>query len=108
MIEKAHKHSTVNAENVEIVTVAGNLNMSSARCTGVTYTNPQVREDPGFSLQLLGYKPIGLFRRCWLIGQKTCFKTAITIEVSMVIAVLSFLKEDKGWTKNVFRMHGND
>lgn len=31
MIEKAHKHSTVNAENVEIVTVAGNLNRSSAR-----------------------------------------------------------------------------
>ena len=31
MIEKAHKHSTVNAENVEIVTVAGNLNRSSAK-----------------------------------------------------------------------------
>lgn len=31
MIEKAHKHSTVNAENVEIVMVAGNLNRSSAR-----------------------------------------------------------------------------
>lgn len=30
MIEKVHKHSTVNAENVEIVTVAGNLNRSSA------------------------------------------------------------------------------
>ena len=44
----------------------------------------------------------------WLIGQKTCYKTAITIKISMVIAVLSFLKEDKGWTKNVFRMHGND
>lgn len=43
-----------------------------------------------------------------LIGQKTCYKTAITIKISMVIAVLSFLKEDKGWTKNVFRMHGND
>ena len=26
----------------------------------------------------------------------------------MVVAVLSFLKEDKGWTKNVFRMHVND
>lgn len=56
MIEKAHKHSTVNAENVEIITVAGNLNRSSARCTGVTYTNPQVREDPGFSLQSAGFK----------------------------------------------------
>ena len=43
-----------------------------------------------------------------LIGQKTCYKTAIAIEISMAIAVLSFLKEDKGWTKNVFRMHGND
>lgn len=43
-----------------------------------------------------------------LIGQKTCYKTAITIEVSMAIAVLSFLKEDKGWTKNVFRIHVND
>ena len=39
-----------------------------------------------------------------LIGQKTCYKTAIAIEISMAIAVLSFLKEDKGWTKNVFRM----
>ena len=40
----------------------------------------------------------------WLIGQKTCYKTAIAIEISMAIAVLSFLKEDRGWTKNVFRM----
>ena len=39
-----------------------------------------------------------------LIGQKTCYKTAIVIEISMAIAVLSFVKEDKGWTKNVFRM----
>ena len=39
-----------------------------------------------------------------LIGQKTCYKTAIAIEISMAIAVLSFLKEDRGWTKNVFRM----
>lgn len=31
MIEKAHKHSTVNAENVEIITVEGNLNRSSAK-----------------------------------------------------------------------------
>ena len=59
MIEKAHKHSTVNAENVEIVTVAGNLNRSSARCTGVTCTNPQVREDPGFSLQSAGLRICG-------------------------------------------------
>ena len=49
-----------------------------------------------------------VFEALWLIGQKTCYKTAITIKISMVIAVLSFLKEDKGWTKNVFRMHGND
>jgi len=25
-------------------------------CTGVTYTNPQVREDPGFSLQSAGFR----------------------------------------------------
>jgi hypothetical protein len=49
-----------------------------------------------------------LHRFFWLIGQKTCYKTAIVIEISMAIAVLSFLKEDKGWTKNVFRMHVND
>lgn len=44
----------------------------------------------------------------WAYRTKTCYKAAITIEISMVIAALSFLKEDKGWTKNVFRMHGND
>jgi uncharacterized membrane protein len=44
-----------------------------------------------------------IIERIRLIGQKTCYKTAITIKISMVIAVLSFLKEDKGWTKNVFR-----
>ena len=27
-------------------------------CTGVTYTNPQVREDPGFSLQSAGFKDL--------------------------------------------------
>lgn len=43
-------------------------------------------------------------REAGLIGQKTCYKTAIVIEISMAIAVLSFVKEDKGWTKNVFRM----
>lgn len=35
-------------------------------CTGVTYTNLQVREDPGFSLQSAGFKgrdcPLG-FRK---------------------------------------------
>ena len=40
--------------------------MSSARCTGVAYTNPQVREDPGFSLQSAGLRgrdrPLG-FRK---------------------------------------------
>ena len=44
-------------------------------CTGVTYTNPQVREDPGFSLQSAGFKgrdcPLG-FRK----NRKMRFKTA--------------------------------
>ena len=53
-------------------------------------------------------RTIGLQTHYRLIGQKTCYKTAIAIEISMAIAVLSFLKEDKRWTKNVFRMHGND
>jgi len=30
--------------------------MSSAICTGVTYTNPQVRGAPGFSLQSAGVR----------------------------------------------------
>ena len=52
-------------------------------------------------------RPGFLMPQIRLIGQKTCYKTATTIEISMVVAVLSFLKEDKGWTKNVFRMHVN-
>lgn len=31
-------------------------------CTGVTYTNPQVREDPGFSLQSAGFRDPALIR----------------------------------------------
>ncbi len=36
-----------------------------------------------------------------LIGQKALIKTVVTIEISRVMAVLSFLKEDIGWTKSV-------
>ena len=60
------------------------------------------------NVQLLFQITYSIFEKDRLIGQKTCYKTAITIKISMVIAVLSFLKEDKGWTKNVFRMHVND
>ena len=42
---------------------------------------------------------IGLFLR--LIGQKALIKTAVVIDISIVAAVLSFLKEDIGWTKSV-------
>ena len=59
-------------------------------------------------LKKMGYDRFKQAEHKRLIGQKTCYKTAIAIEISMAIAVLSFLKEDKGWTKNVFRMHGND
>ena len=44
-------------------------------CTGVTYTNPQVREEPDFSLESAGFKgrdcPLG-FRK----NRKMRFKTA--------------------------------
>lgn len=36
-----------------------------------------------------------------VIGQKELVKTAVVIEISMAAAVISFLKEDKGWTKRV-------
>ena len=36
-----------------------------------------------------------------LIGQNVLVKTAVMIEISIVIAVISFLKEDIGWTKRV-------
>jgi hypothetical protein len=37
----------------------------------------------------------------WLIGQNLLVKTATTVEISTVVAVISFLKEDTGWTKCV-------
>lgn len=39
-----------------------------------------------------------LFR---VIGQKELVKTAVVIEISMAAAVISFFKEDTGWTKRV-------
>ena len=36
-----------------------------------------------------------------LIGQKLLVKTATIVEISMIVAVISFLKEDTGWTKVV-------
>ena len=44
------------------------------------------------------YKNLG-YRR--VIGQKELVKTAVAVEISMATAVISFLKEDKGWTKRV-------
>ncbi len=40
-------------------------------------------------------------RAFWVIGQKELVKTAATIDFSRVAAVVSFLKEDRGWTKRV-------
>ena len=36
-----------------------------------------------------------------VIGQKELVKTAVVVEISMATAVISFLKEDTGWTKRV-------
>ena len=36
-----------------------------------------------------------------VIGQKELAKTAVIVEISTVTAVISFLKEDTGWTKRV-------
>jgi hypothetical protein len=41
------------------------------------------------------------FCHFWLIGQNVLVKTATTVEISTVVAVISFLKEDTGWTKCV-------
>jgi hypothetical protein len=40
----------------------------------------------------------------WLIGQKLLVKTATIVEISTVVAVISFLKEDTGWTKGLYEM----
>ena len=37
----------------------------------------------------------------WVIGQNVLIKTAVVIVISMATAVISFLKEDTGWTKRV-------
>ena len=45
-----------------------------------------------------------------LIGQNVLVKTATTAEKSTVVAVISFLREDTGWTKRVGKnlcMHCN-
>ena len=36
-----------------------------------------------------------------VIGQKELVKTAVVVENSTATAVISFLKEDTGWTKRV-------
>ena len=36
-----------------------------------------------------------------VIGQNVLVKTAVIVEVSTATAVISFLKEDTGWTKRV-------
>ena len=36
-----------------------------------------------------------------VIGQKELVKTAVVVGISTAIAVISFLKEDTGWTKRV-------
>ena len=41
-----------------------------------------------------------------LIGQIVLVKTATTVEISTVVAVISFLKEDTGWTKSVDKNAG--
>ena len=41
---------------------------------------------------------VSVFR---VIGQKELVKTAVVVENSTATAVISFLKEDTGWTKRV-------
>ena len=36
-----------------------------------------------------------------VIGQNVLVKTAVVVEISTATAVISFLKEDTGWTKRV-------
>ena len=36
-----------------------------------------------------------------VIGQNMLVKTAVAVEITMATAVISFLKEDIGWTKRV-------
>lgn len=43
----------------------------------------------------------GLFSFLRVIGQKELVKTAVVVGISTAAAVISFLKEDTGWTKRV-------
>ena len=52
----------------------------------------------------LAFKSMGYAQYCakfGVIGQKELAKTAVIGEISTVTAVISFLKEDTGWTKRV-------
>ena len=42
-----------------------------------------------------------------VIGQKELVKTAVVVENSTATAVISFFKEDTGWTKRVGKIAGN-
>ena len=44
---------------------------------------------------------------CRVIGQKELVKTAVVVENSTATAVISFFKEDTGWTKRVGKIAGN-
>lgn len=46
-------------------------------------------------------RPFSVFCLFRLIGQKELVKTAVVVENSTATAVISFLKEDTGWTKRV-------
>ena len=47
------------------------------------------------------YKVINTSTIKRVIGQKELVKTAVVVENSTATAVISFLKEDIGWTKRV-------
>ena len=42
-----------------------------------------------------------------VIGQKELVKTAVTVEISTVAAVISCFQEDTGWTKRVGKKSAN-
>ena len=58
---------------------------------------------------MIGYtqiRPLSDYMACVpgsirVIGQNVLVKTAVVVEISMATAVISFLKEDTGWTKRV-------
>ena len=49
----------------------------------------------------------GRTQRLRVIGQKELVKTAVVVENSTATAVISFFKEDTGWTKRVGKIAGN-